>query len=39
MGHSDFYPFVISEPVVGKLEFIHELCMKNAALNTFYPRW
>jgi len=39
MGHSDFYPFVISEPVVEKLEFIHELCLKNAALNKFYPRW
>ena len=38
MGHSDFYPFVISEPVVGKLQFIHELCLRNAG-NTNYPRW
>ena len=38
MGHSDFYPFVISEPVVNKLQFIHELCLKNAGLNR-YPRW
>src|SRR5450432_1760126 len=39
MGYSDFYPFVISNPVVKKLQFIHELCLKNAGLNTFYPRW
>lgn len=26
MGHSDFYPFVISVPVSHKLQFIHELC-------------
>jgi hypothetical protein len=39
MGHSDFYPFVISDPVVDKLEFIHEVCLKNAGLDTFYPRW
>jgi hypothetical protein len=38
MGHSDFYPFVISEPVVKKLQFIHELCLKNAG-NMNYPRW
>jgi len=38
MGHSDFYPFVISEPVVQKLQFIHELCLKNAG-NTSFPRW
>ena len=38
MGHSDFYPFVITEPVVKKLQFIHELCLKNAG-NTNYPRW
>jgi hypothetical protein len=38
MGHSDFYPFVITEPVVKKLQFIHELCMKNAG-NANYPRW
>lgn len=23
MGHSDFYPFIISQPVIQKLEFIH----------------
>jgi hypothetical protein len=39
MGHSDFYPFVISEQVVRKLEFIHELCMKHAGLNAYFPRW
>jgi len=39
MGHSDFYPFVISEAVVEKLEFIHQLCLKNAALDNYYPRW
>ena len=38
MGHSDFYPFIISEPVVKKLQFIHELCLRNAGLN-IYPRW
>ncbi|HEV3222997.1 MAG TPA: putative zinc-binding peptidase [Puia sp.] len=38
MGHSDFYPFVISEPVVKKLQFIHELCLRNARI-TNYPRW
>ncbi|MDB5276096.1 MAG: hypothetical protein JWR61_1051 [Ferruginibacter sp.] len=26
MGHADFYPFVISAPVVQKLQFIHEVC-------------
>ncbi|MEP7258779.1 MAG: putative zinc-binding peptidase [Flavitalea sp.] len=26
MGHADFYPFVISAPIVAKLKFIHELC-------------
>jgi hypothetical protein len=30
MGYPDFYPFVISEPVVEKLRFIHELCMQQA---------
>ena len=39
MGHSDFYPFVISEQVVHKLEFIHALCLKHAGLNAYYPRW
>jgi hypothetical protein len=28
MGYSDFYPFIIPEPVVKKLQFIHELCTK-----------
>jgi hypothetical protein len=27
MGYADFYPFVIPEPVVKKLQFIHELCL------------
>ncbi len=26
MGHPDFYPFVISPPVMDKLRFIHETC-------------
>ncbi len=26
MGYSDFYPFIIPEPVVKKLQFIHQLC-------------
>jgi hypothetical protein len=26
MGYADFYPFVLSAPVVEKLRFIHELC-------------
>ena len=26
MGYSDFYPFIIPEPVVKKLRFIHEMC-------------
>ncbi len=25
MGHSDLYPFIVSDPVVTKLQFIHEL--------------
>ncbi len=28
MGHTDFYPFFISEPLVEKLDFIHQLCGK-----------
>jgi|SRR5450432_531959 len=39
MGHSDFYPFVISDPVVEKLKFIHELCMDKAGVKNTYPRW
>jgi hypothetical protein len=27
MGHEDFYPFIISAPVIEKLAFIHELCL------------
>lgn len=26
MGHADFYPFIISAPVIEKLRFIHEVC-------------
>jgi hypothetical protein len=29
MGHMDFYPFVIAQDVVEKLQFIHELCIGN----------
>jgi hypothetical protein len=29
MGHDDFYPFVVSESVINKLKFIHEVCAKN----------
>jgi hypothetical protein len=25
MGHSDLYPFILSEPMIGKLQFIHEI--------------
>lgn len=25
MGHNDFYPFVVSPPVISKLDFIHQL--------------
>jgi hypothetical protein len=39
MGHSDFYPFVISVQVVYKLEFIHALCLKFAGAELYYPRW
>jgi hypothetical protein len=31
MGHADFYPFVISKPVIEKLRFIHETCKKQHA--------
>ncbi len=30
MGHSDFYPFIISSPVIEKLKFIHELCFHHS---------
>lgn len=26
MGHADFYPFILSSPVIEKLRFIHEVC-------------
>lgn len=39
MGHSDFYPFVISAGVVTKLEFIHGICIQHAGLNNYFPRW
>ena len=26
MGHADFYPFIISAPVIEKLRFIHQVC-------------
>jgi len=26
MGHADFYPFIVSVPVIEKLKFIHEVC-------------
>lgn len=29
MGHMDFYPFVIAEEVIHKLQFIHNLCRNN----------
>ncbi|MEO5997289.1 MAG: putative zinc-binding peptidase [Chitinophagaceae bacterium] len=29
MGHDDFYPFVISESIIEKLQFIHEVCAIN----------
>jgi len=31
MGHADFYPFVISKPVIEKLRFIHDTCRKKRA--------
>ncbi|MEJ7586729.1 MAG: putative zinc-binding metallopeptidase [Ferruginibacter sp.] len=27
MGHADFYPFIVSPPVIEKLRFIHEVCV------------
>ena len=27
MGHADFYPFILSKPVIEKLRFIHDLCL------------
>jgi hypothetical protein len=31
MGYADFYPFVIPDPVVRKLQFIHSLCLRQAS--------
>jgi hypothetical protein len=31
MGYADFYPFVIPDPVVRKLQFIHTLCLNQAS--------
>ncbi|HTB52475.1 MAG TPA: putative zinc-binding peptidase [Ferruginibacter sp.] len=31
MGHADFYPFVISKPVIDKLRFIHDTCRTKRA--------
>ena len=33
MGHGDFYPFIISSPVIEKLKFIHELCFSHSRQN------
>jgi hypothetical protein len=32
MGHADFYPFVLSEPVIEKLKFIHGVCHGGVAV-------
>lgn len=29
MGHDEFYPFVLSKPVISKLSFVHDLCRQN----------
>jgi hypothetical protein len=39
MGYSDFYPFVISSPVVEKLKFIHEICLQKAGPDNTFQRW
>jgi hypothetical protein len=31
MGHGDLYPFVLNEPVMRKLEFVHELIAETRA--------
>jgi len=36
MGHSDFYPFIISPRVIEKLKFIHDVCSRFSA-NTLSP--
>ncbi len=33
MGYSDFYPFIISEKIVEKLSFIHDVCKANRQVN------
>lgn len=34
MGHADFYPFIISVPVIEKLRFIHKVCGVGMAIKT-----
>lgn len=34
MGHADFYPFIVSAPVIEKLKFIHEVCGVGLAAST-----
>jgi hypothetical protein len=34
MGHADFYPFIVSGPVIDKLKFIHEVCGAGQAIAT-----
>ena len=31
MGHMDFYPFILSESIIGKLRFIHDLVRDRGA--------
>ena len=31
MGHSDLYPFILSEPAIAKLQFIHEIIRETQA--------
>ncbi len=33
MGYGDFYPFIISSPMIEKLKFIHELCFSYSQQN------
>lgn len=37
LGHPDAYPFVLAEPVVGKLQFVHRLC--RAAGDLAWTSW
>ncbi|MCW3092617.1 MAG: hypothetical protein JWP81_3686 [Ferruginibacter sp.] len=34
MGHADFYPFIVSAPVIEKLKFIHEVCGVGKQVNS-----